>query len=235
MTPRQTLKLLLPLFIILTASFTMRAANNGVGVTLVNYTLDTANNQVNLGYTITINAQVTNFDSTSFNGIINFGLHNDQQVLSNTSIFDKPPYSGDSISLAGHETVPAIFSININHPYFRPGPDVVVVWPISSQPIADSIIIHLDILAPNGITDQKEIPFTYIVVNNTILLKYFDSKITFKQVRIFNNIGQILQELKSDIISSIPLSQLPQGIYFAELTATDGRKTTVKFLAAAER
>ena len=228
MRPTSTIKIFICSVFLLTAGISLRAADNGVGVALISYTLDSVN-QVNLGYTLTIYAEVTNFDSLPFNGVINFGLHNNEQALTSSGIFNEPPYSGDTISLGGHETVPAVFSVNINTPYFRPGPDVVVVWPICSQPIADSILIHLDIIDPNGVKDEREIPLTYAVVNNTILLKSLDSKINFQQVRIYNTIGQKLCETQSAFISSVPLPALPRGIYFCELITSDGRRTTIKF------
>ena len=229
MRPTSTFRIFFCCIFLLTACSTARAAGNGVGVALVSYTLDTVN-QVDLGYTLTIYADVTNYDSVPFQGVINFGLHNNEQILTTTGIFSQPPYSGDNISLGPGETVPAIFSININHPYFAPGPDVVVVWPICNQPISDSILVHLDILDPSGIKDQKEIPFTYAVVKNNILLKASDSRINFQQVRIFNALGQKLSETVSDFISSVPLPALPGGLYFCELITSDGRKVTIRFV-----
>jgi hypothetical protein len=234
MITRYTLSIFSLLLLLLPGSLVTKAAGSGLGVTLINYTLDTSNNDVALGYTITINAEVTNFDSLPFNGFINFGLHNNTQILTNTGVFDKPPYSGDSISLGGNETVPAIFSITINQPYFKPGPDVVVVWPICTRQIVDSIIIHLNIVDPSGLSDEKEIPFSYAVVNNSILLKTADAKINFKQVRIYNDLGQKLQEITSDFITEIPLPQLPLGIYFCQLSTADGRRATIKFIAPAK-
>jgi hypothetical protein len=229
MRPTSTFKIFLCSFLLLAAGVTLNAADNGIGVTLVSYTLDTVN-QVDLGYNLTIYAEVTNYDSLPFNGLINFGLHNNEDTLSNSNIFSKPPYSGDIVSLGGGTTVPAIFVVNISTPYFRPGPDVVVVWPICNQPAADSIIIHLEILDPNGINEQNEIPLTYAVVNNTILLKTTDLKINFKQVRIYNDIGQRLSEIESDFITSVPIPALSKGIYFCELLTSDGRRTTIKFV-----
>src|SRR5580698_8191316 len=97
----------------------VNAQNSNLGIALIGYTLDT----VNLGYTLTMNAEVTNLDSTPFSGSINFGLRSNNGVITNGSVFDKPPYSGDSIYLGGHETVPAIFGVNISPQYFTPGPD----------------------------------------------------------------------------------------------------------------
>jgi hypothetical protein len=229
MTRTSTIKIFFFTLFLMTAGIFSRAATNGVGVTLISYSLDT--NLVSLGYTLTISAQVTNFDSTEFSGPLNFGLRNLQDTLTNAGIFGQPPYSGNMITLGGNETVPAIFTVNVNLPYFDPGPNVIVVWPICSKPIADSILIHIVVLdPPNGINEPKDIPITYAVVNNTILLKSTDAAINFKQVRIYDDIGQKLSETTSNFITSVPLPVLPRGIYLCELVTADGRRTTFKFI-----
>src|ERR1043165_5014828 len=127
-----------------------KAANPTVGVTLINYTFD----NVGYGYSITINAEVRNFDTVPFNGTIDFGLRNNAHPnLTNSGIFNQPPYSGNQISLYPNEVVPAVFSIRIEPQYFAPGPDVVVVWPICSGPIADSIVLDITVQNPSGISE----------------------------------------------------------------------------------
>ncbi len=200
-------------------------AEEGVGVTLLNYTFST----VGLGYTITINAQVTNFDSVPFSGPIDFGLKNNAYVLTTNSLFNKPPYSSNQISLYPHETVPAIFSIDIDPMYFTPGPDVVVVWPICTQPIADSVVIPIFIESPNGIKDDGERLFTYIMAGNRIFIKSADAETNFEQVRIYNMVGQVVSEIKSSFITEVPLPALPKGIYVCEFISSDNRRQVIKF------
>ncbi|HLP53267.1 MAG TPA: T9SS type A sorting domain-containing protein [Chitinophagales bacterium] len=202
-------------------------ANNGIGVTLINYTFDT----VGLGYTITINAQVTNFDSVPFNGVIDFGLRTDNYILTNSAVFNKPPFSSNTntITLYPYETVPSIFSVDIDPQYFTPGPDVVVVWPICTQPVVDSIVIPILIEAPNGIAGHQDPLFSYMVLNNRIFIRNFDGSTNLQQVRIYNLMGQQLSTLQSDNITEVPLPALPKGIYLAEFIAANGKRRLIRF------
>lgn len=204
-------------------------AANGIAVRLLGYTIDSTLN-VSIGYTLTISAEVTNTDSQQvFFDRLDFGMRNAQQDLSATSLFNKPVYSTDSVYLNPNETVPAIFSIDIDQPYFTPGPDVVVVWPICPNPIVDSIRIPLNILNPNGIYKSEDLQFSYIVENNQIILLNLGNEISFKQVRIYNLMGQQILQLHADFIQQIPVPDLPKGIYLCQLTDRVGKQTVVKF------
>lgn len=205
------------------------ASAEGIAVTLVDFQLSTTQN-VNLGYTLTISAQVTNTDTVAFNGFLDFGLHNSNNNLTAESIFNKPPYSARTISLAPGETVPAIFSVDIQQPFFTPGPDVVVVWPISSQSISDSILINLLIEDPSGVEENKNAGFTYLVMNDRILLRYATSEMNFQQVRMFNILGQQAASLHSNFITEIPVPNLPKGIYICEMLTADNKTRVIKFI-----
>ena len=215
------------LFILLSC-WACRAAT-GVGVTLLTYTIDSGNTAGD-GFIITISAQVTNFDSTIFYDTINFGLRCDNQVLTSAGIFGQPRYSGDKIYLHGHESVPAVFNVHIEHQYFAPGPAVVVVWPICNQPIGDSIVINFTVTDPTGVITEKDDAFSYVVLSNRILFKNLDAKTNFKQVRIYNLLGQQVCELQSGAVTEIPLPVMPKGIYLCELLTTDNTRKVIKFL-----
>jgi hypothetical protein len=225
-------KTLRPLFILLllsVVSIRLSVAYGGIAVTFVDYHLDSTQN-VSLGYTLTINAQVRNTDSAHFfSGVLDFGLRNSDSVLSGANIFNKPPYSGNQISLGPGEVVPAIFSIGIDNPYFAPGPDVVVVWPISASPIADSILIKLLIQSPSAIAKKEQDNFHYIVTANQIHLSYSHDELNFKQVRIFNILGQEAAYIHSDFITEIPVPDVPKGIYICELLSADNKTRVIKF------
>lgn len=200
-------------------------AISGVGVTLINYTFDT----VGFSYTITINARVSNYDSVPFAGVLDFGLRNDHQVLSNTGIFNKPPYSQNQVSLYPYETVPAIFSVDIDPQYFSPGPDVVVVWPICTKPIVDSILINIFVETPSVVKNEKEELFNYIVMNDRIFLKSLSSETNIQQVRLFDVLGRQISEARASFITEFPIPTTAKGIYLAEFLAVDGRRKVVKF------
>lgn len=197
----------------------------GVGVTLISYTFDT----VGLGYTITVNANVTNYDSLIFTGNLDFGLRNNQQTLSNTGVFNKPPYSSQQITLYPNETVPAIFSIDIDPQYFAPGPDVVVVWPICSQPIADSVVIDIYIESPSAIASGPNDLFSWILLNDYVFLKNLAPDINVQQVRLFNLLGQQIYTYHSQFITEMQLPATPKGVYLCEFITSDNRRQVIRF------
>lgn len=202
------------------------ANDNGIGVTLINYTFDT----VGYGYTITINAQVTNNDTLPFTGSIDFGLRTDNYNLTNADLFNKPPYSGsNTITLYPHETIPSIFSVHIEPQYFLPGPDVVVVWPICTSPVTDSIVIPIVIQAPSAVEDENEIQFNYIVTGTDIYLFNLPRDVNFKQVRIYDILGRVVSDDVSGNITDVKLPAAPHGIYMAEMLTTDNRRRIIKF------
>ncbi len=204
-------------------------ASSGIAVRLLGYTIDSTLN-VNLGYTLTISTEVTNTDSTNgFSGQLDFGLHSNTQTLTTTNIFNKPPYSNNTIVLAPYESVPAIFSVHITSQYFVPGPDVVVVWPISTSPISDSVRIPINILNPSSVQEEKKDLFTYIITEKKILLQNLNPQTNFKQVRIYSLMGQPVSNLSSDFITEIPVPDLPRGIYICELMTSTNARRVIKF------
>lgn len=223
-----TQRLLFTVLLALSAPALVIGAQQGIGVSLINYTIDSANS-ANLGYTITINAQLTNFDSVQYSGVIDFGLRNSHFVITNSTDFGTPPYTGNTIILHGHETVPAIFSVHLDPQYFAPGPDVVVVWPICPSPHADSIVIQFTVNDPTAVSDSKNEPIAYALTQTHILLRNLPANINFKQVRIYNLIGQNLMQLQANNITDIPLPQMPKGIYLCEMLAADNTTRVIRF------
>lgn len=225
---RQLHPIILSLLISVVCSYQAVAQATGIGLTLLNYTVENNQNNVDIGRTITINALITNYDSSNFAGTLDFGLRNSQQQLSNTGLFDKPPYSGNTITLNPGETVPAVFSVDIDEPYFLPGPDVVVVWPISNAPIGDSVVINLNINNPTGIAQTNELNLSYIVLRDRIIFQNTNTENDFEQVRIYNMLGQVAYSMNGST-NDIPTFTLPKGIYICELRAGD-KRTTFKFI-----
>ncbi|MCW5909229.1 MAG: T9SS type A sorting domain-containing protein [Chitinophagales bacterium] len=207
----------------------LKAVDPGLALTRINFTIqnDTA---VNLGYTITINAQLTNTDTAVFSGQLDFGLRNSTQILTQAGIFKKPPYSNNTIILNPGETVPAIFSVKIDDQYFAPGPDVVVVWPISTKPVTDSILIELNIASPTAIYNEPEVKFDYFVYSDKIVLHNLPAHIMVKQVRIYNLFGQLVDGAAPGFANEIPIGNIPKGIYFCEMLMADRSRKVIKFL-----
>lgn len=210
-------------------------AQAGLALTLQNYTVQPASGQVGLGYTITINADLTNTDTVDFVGQIDFGLRNNSADLTTTptNIFSAPyysfSYSNQNIAITPGETVPAIFSVDVESPYFAPGPDVVVVWPISNKPIADSIVISLVVVGPNTLMGQPEAEITYLVLTDRIVLQDVPSASFVQQVRIYNVYGQLMSGIQTNGFHEIILGNLPKGIYLCEVTLANRSKKVIKF------
>lgn len=205
-------------------------AQSGLALTLLNYTIQTDSVNYTYGYTITINATLTNTSTQLvYSDSLDFGLHNNQySSITAGSIFKKPPYSSRSITLQPGESVPAVFGVKIDAQYFAPGPDVVVVWPICTEVIADSVVINLHINDPLATADEVQQPAGYLITADKILLQNTGSN-NFEQVRIFNISGQLLYLQHSSYITEIPLGYLPKGIYLAELLTADKRRQVIKF------
>lgn len=206
--------------------FGVSAQTGNLGVSVIGYYLDT----VNLGYTLNINAEVTNHDSTPFAGSLNFALSNQNGIITNTSVFDKPPYSGDSIYLGGHQTVPAIFGVNINPQYFTPGPDVVVVWPICTAPVSDSIILSIYVRDPSGINDPGNNSVSYVVTHDKIMFTGTSATLQLEQVRIYDGLGKLAVSVNEVNIREVPTGQLSRGIYLCQFMTNEGVKGSFKFL-----
>lgn len=220
------LRLLFTGFMCCTLAHTAIAGTPGIGVSLINYTFDT----VGFGYTITINALVTNHDTLPFTGTIDFGLRTQNYNLSNSGLFNKPPYSGgNTITLYPGETVPSIFSVEIDPAYFVPGPDVVVVWPICTQPISDSVVIPIVVEAPNAIAGTDDIKMGYIIINGHIFITDLEAGVMFKQVRIYNIMGQQIAGVEAANITDVNLPPVPHGVYLAEFITTGNRRRVIRF------
>lgn len=215
---------------VLGASLISAAQPSGIAVKLLSYNI-TPNNVANIGYTITISAEVTNEDTVLFAGQLDFGLRNNTfDSINDPNVFNKPSYSGTQIVLNPGEVVPAIFSVEIDAQYFAPGPDVVVVWPISNKPITDSVLININVQNPNGFNGVDEIPFAYSVQNGELWLRYDNADINFQQVRIFDLYGRLIFAVEGDLISVVNVDTLMNGIYICEVYTSDKKRKAFKFV-----
>jgi hypothetical protein len=186
-----------------------------------------------LGDEILVFANLQNTDtSNAFSGIVRFEVANGIQNLSNSNILSSPPYSGTQITLDPKEEIPALFTVKVDEQYFKAGPDIIVIWPMTTQPPKDSILIPIIIhqaLGVEGLTKNKH----YLSVNGNQLTIH--SGVTanndLKQVRIFDLAGQLLlqQSLDENNIS-LNIDILPRGMFLCELLFNNNKRNTIKFL-----
>jgi hypothetical protein len=106
-----------------------------------------------------------------------------------------------------------------------------VVWPICNGPIADSIVINFTVKAldPTGVSNPKDDGFSYAVTNTRILLRNSNNTTEFKQVRIYNLLGQDVYHMQGGSITEIPLPSLASGVYLCELLMADNTRRVIKF------
>lgn len=196
-----------------------------IGVTLINNT----QTDVNLGDKLIIYAEVRNFSNNQFTGVLDFGLRSNLQVLTQTALFAKPNYSGNTIVLGPGEAVPATFSVDVDPQYFTPGPDGIVIWPISGQSISDSILLPIDVLAPAAISNTAPEGFKMFCHTGQLHLLNANADNAVKQVRIFDLMGRSALTVTGDV-AAIDIQALPAGIYLAEALLADNRRVVIKFL-----
>ncbi|MBP6516537.1 MAG: T9SS type A sorting domain-containing protein [Chitinophagales bacterium] len=186
-----------------------------------------------LGDEILVFANLQNTDtSNAFSGIVRFEVANGIQNLSNSNILSSPPYSGTQITLDPQEEIPALFTVKVDEQYFKAGPDIIVIWPMTTQPPKDSILIPIIIhqaLGVEGLTKNKH----YLSVNGNQLTIH--SGVTanndLKQVRIFDLAGQLLLQQSHDENNiSINIDMLPRGMFICELLLNNNKRNTIKFL-----
>ncbi|MFN8286383.1 MAG: hypothetical protein U0V74_06505 [Chitinophagales bacterium] len=231
MKQKMTRKLYLVLALLTGWCFCAQAQST-IALKLINYTIQSDSLNFDLGYTITINADLTNTGQIPYSDSLDFGLRNSSNsfIPESSGLFNKPPYINYGlITIDTGETVPAVFSVHIDMPYFHPGPDVVVVWPICSSAYNDSVLINLNILDPLAIDDKDEHLTPYIITGNEIFLEKAIEN-NFQQVRIFNISGQLLYGMHAEYIDRVPLAGLPHGLFFCELQTSDKRRQVIKFV-----
>ncbi|MBL7779265.1 MAG: hypothetical protein JNK66_13375 [Chitinophagales bacterium] len=220
---------LLPFLVILLSAYST-FAQQGLALQLENYTVQNQQGNVNFGYTITINSTLTNTDSANwFAGTVDFGLRNSSVVLTQANIFGKPTYSGDSIILQPGESVPAVFSVEVSPQYFGPGPDVVVVWPICTSPVNDSVVIPLLVNNPSAIEEQQAIKQSFYVDKNEFILLNHSAEQVIKQVRFYHINGQQLSVISNPINHRFSIAELPAGVLVAEIV-TNMELLRIKFI-----
>lgn len=186
-----------------------------------------------LGDEILVFANLQNTDSTNaFSGVVNFEVANGIQNLSNNNILSSPPYSGTQITLNPKEEIPALFTVKVDEQYFKAGPDIIVIWPITTLPPKDSIRIPITIhqaLGIEGLAQNK--PHLFVSGNQLLIHTGFNANNDLKQVRIFDLSGQLLLQHSSEEKNiSIGIEEIPRGLFICELLYSNNKRNVMKFV-----
>jgi hypothetical protein len=186
-----------------------------------------------LGDEILVFANLQNTDTAnSFTGVVNFEIANGFQNLSGSNILSAPPYNGTQITLNPKEEIPALFTVRVDEQYFKVGPDIIVIWPMTTLPPKDSIRIPITIHQALGIewlTQNK--PHLSVNGNQLMIQSGVTANNELKQVRIFNLTGQLLLQQSSEEKNiSIGIDELPRGLFVCELLYSNNKRNVMKFV-----
>lgn len=186
-----------------------------------------------LGDEILVFANLQNTDTAnSFTGVVNFEIANGIQNLSGNNILSAPPYNGTQITLNPKEEIPALFTVRVDEQYFKVGPDIIVIWPMTTLPPNDSIRIPINIhqaLGIEGLTQNK--PHLSVNGNQLMIHSGATANNELKQVRIFNLTGQLLLQQSSEEKNiNLSIDELPRGIFICELLYGNNKRNVMKFV-----
>ena len=132
------------------------------------------------------------------------------------------------------DTVYTTFNINIDPSFFRTGINTVVIWPVASTPgefnTRDSLFENVFV---NFNANLQSITIKPLIIgpnpfSNTLHIMNLGGSLNFGQVRIWNNIGELVYSLP--VQNKLDLNVLNSGIYFVELIDNGGSSTKFKVI-----
>lgn len=185
------------------------------------------------GQILPVGATVENIGTATYQGPLQIILRTDSNVYSyiyynQTTIWTILP--GDTISFfppAGY-----LFDGSV----FRPGNNVVVVWPHSSQALTVDTATFTTFFVNNqsiGLDDPTEIPGLSIYPNPANeFAQIWSPEIRLESVRIINSLGQEIrnENLGSAYKTSLNLADLPAGLYILEIIGSGIHRSTFRLM-----
>jgi len=195
---------------------------------LVNWPDTVFNNQ-----NVQVGAIVENIGTTAYQGPLQIVLQTDSGTFSYLYFNQSNPVlilPGDTILFAPPNGY--IFDSTV----FRPGNNVVVVWPHSAQAIqVDTFSVATFFIQSlfQGINDPRPIPGLKLFPNPAREEAVITSpEIGLEGVRILNSMGKEVWSFQGENMYSItlPVQQLPAGIYMVEITGNGGQRSGYRLL-----
>lgn len=209
------------------------AANNAAAqATLGLYTVGVSNSSPAMGQQISLSTNLVNTSTTdTFNALIDFELANENGIINDVNVFGEPPISGNVITLLPQQVMLLTFTITPQPAYFTPGPDIIIVWPISTVPTVDSARQALTILEVTGINEPNAGFFKLGVQNEKLNIQLTAPEHSLQRVQIFSPDGRLMygEEATGDR-ATIYIGSLPKGIYVTQITTADGYIKVAKFV-----
>lgn len=185
------------------------------------------------GQILPVGATVENIGTSTYQGPLQIILRTDSNIYSyiyynQTTIWTILP--GDTISFfppAGY-----LFDGSV----FRPGNNVVVVWPQSSQPLIVDTAAFTTFFINNqaqGIDDLTGIPGLSIYPNPAYdLAQIISPEIRLESVRIYSSKGQLIKQEDAGSVLSMRLEiqDLPAGLYLLEIIGSGSHRASFRLM-----
>lgn len=196
------------------------------------YTVSVSTTTPTMGQQVSLSANLVNTSTTdTFNALIDFELANENGIINDVNVFGEPPISGNVITLLPQQVMLLTFTITPQPAYFTPGPDIIIVWPISTAPTVDSARQALTILEATGINEPNASLFKLAVQNETLNIQLTSPEYSLQRVRIYSADGRVVHtETIVGDKTSVYIGTLPKGMYIAEVTTTNGYVKVAKFV-----
>lgn len=198
--------------------------NQGIDFGHITLSRDT----LRFGDTLNVSLSIINYDSSDFNGLIDFGISiNGIQNLSR-NILPNPLY--DSLVIIPHgDSISTLIHIIITPAYFEAGPDIFVVWPIITNNDAFSQLPHqIYVLDPTEIIPIPGSGDLKIIQSNGIVSLKNEGQNVLKRVRLFNISGQLVYDRSYQNNMAIDIGRFGSGLYFMEVQFADNREQIIK-------
>jgi hypothetical protein len=183
---------------------------------------------VKIGDTLYVNTKIINYDSTAYSGsILQFDISINNILSPQVQLFSVPQID----SIPANDSIATSIGVIISSPDFITGPNVVIIWPKAQQtPPNDSIKTTIIVRDPNSINFiPSALITTHVrVKGNKLILENLPEDIALKDVRIVNQIGQIVYQKSDGISKTIPFENKPYGLYFVELILENKQRRVIK-------
>lgn len=185
------------------------------------------------GQILPLAATVENIGTAAYTGPLQIILRTDSNIFSyiyfnQTTIFTINP--GDTLTFSPPGGY--LFDGSV----FRPGNNVVVVWPHSSQALIVDTAAFATFFINNqaqGLDDLTGIPGLSIYPNPTNdLAQIWSPELRLESVRIFNTMGQEIkqEDAGSAFKMTLRLSDVPAGLYILEVVGTGMRRASIRLM-----
>lgn len=204
-------------------SFLLRAQSTGLSLLPVNILPDT----LYAGLQYNIYSRLQNDDSLIFSGSLQFAARNNQFLLPQSAeLLAQPPYVSNTLQLVADEQVPAFFRISIDPDYFTtPGPETIVIWPISNKPVKDSLVISFILAGTFTDVNDQQLgkPYCYEVDERLMIGCIQNGWL----ITLYNTQGQMLRQ-EAYKPGGLAIASLARGVYLLRIEDLKGGSLMLK-------